>query len=205
MSQPHAIFFVVDEELADLAGAAAVQMSSLWDCDFHIFVERRDPACTLREIGGGRIRYHYDRLARFLPAGLPEFGRWPRIVYLRLFAPQLLTGYRRVLYLDADTLAFEGDPAIWDVPLPSGLGAVDDLGLVATGPEGCDRAAWLRGIGVTSGRYANSGVLLIDPALWVGTDFAAALSRFFAAFPGASYPDQDFLAHHFAHISQVRR
>lgn len=193
----HAMYFVVDERLADMASAAASQMSRHWDCDFHIFVERRCKDAQISEVGGDRIVYHYDRLSGFLPEGLPEFGRWPRIVYLRVFAPQLLNQYRRLLYLDADILAFGADAALWDVDLPDGLGAVADLPVLERGPHGKDRAQWLADIGVQSGRYLNSGVLLIDPKIWNQIDFATLLPEYFAAHPMAEFPDQDFLAHTF--------
>lgn len=193
----HAIYMIADEELADLAGASALQMTLHWDCDFHIFIERRDPAASIREVGDGRITYHYDELSGFLPDDLPEFDRWPRIVYLRLFAPLVLSNYKRLLYLDADILALGSDPAIWDIPLPHGLGAVADLAMLNEGPGGMDRDDWLAGIGVSSGRYANSGVLLIDPVIWNRIDFAALLPPYFANHPAVMFQDQDFLAHVF--------
>lgn len=193
----HAIYFVVDEVLADQASAAALQMSLHWDCDFHIFIERRNPTARINEIRSDRITYHYERLGGFLPNDLPEVERWPRIVYLRLFAPQLLSGYRRLLYLDADILAVGSDPALWKTPLPHGLGAVADLAMLERGPYGADRAKWLESVGVRSGRYANSGVLLIDPAIWNNIGFAAMLPQYFAAHPTSRYPDQDFLSHVF--------
>ncbi|MCT8330075.1 glycosyltransferase family 8 protein [Albidovulum sediminis] len=193
----HAIFFIADERLADLAGAAALQMTLHWDCDFHIFIERQEPTAQIREVGSGRITYHYEELGGFLPDGLPESSRWPRIVYLRLFAPRLLSSYRRLLYLDADILSFDADAALWEVPLPHGLGAVADLAALERGHDKKERKAWLAGIGVRSGRYANSGVLLIDPAVWNRIDFAGMLPEYFAAYPATTFPDQDFLAHVF--------
>ena len=193
----NAIYFVVDEDLADLASAAALQISTHWDCDVHVFIERRDTKVPITEVGGGRIVYHFERLSGYLPEGLPETEQWPRIVYLRMFAPRALTGYRRLLYLDADILAFGTDTRLWDVPLPTGLGAVTDIFFLEHGPHNCDRDEWLASIGVHSGRYFNSGVLLIDPQIWNRIDFEGLLQAFFAQFPDAMHPDQDFLAHIF--------
>ncbi|OWY08473.1 hypothetical protein B6V73_20085 [Thioclava sp. JM3] len=193
----NAIYFVVDEQLAELASSAALQMSLHWDCDFHIFIERRDQSVPINEIGAGRITYHYECLGDALPHDLPEFERWPRIVYLRLFAPRFLPSYHRLLYLDADILSFGADPALWEVSLPDGLGAVADLAVLERGPGNMERSAWLAGIGVSSGCYLNSGVLLIDPKIWNQIDFAEILPGYFAAHPESKFPDQDFLAYFF--------
>lgn len=193
----YAIYFIVNEEMADMASATALQMSLHWDCDFHIFIERRDPSAPIREVGEGRITYHYEELGALLPDDLPEIGRWPRIIHLRFFAPRVLSGYHRVLYLDADILAFGADTSLWQVPLPHGLGAVDDLPMLFQGRHQMARGDWLAQIGVYSGKYANSGVLLIDPEIFNKTDFAVLLPKYFADFPKASLPDQDFLAHTF--------
>lgn len=197
----HAIYLVTDDRLADVAGLQARRLAVQWGCDVHVFVERRDPSATVREFGTGEgVVYHYDQLAAELPPGLPEDKKWPRIVYMRLFAPKFLPGYDRLLYLDADILSLRAEPAVWTVDLPSGLGAVSDIATLSKAPQdlkGVSRAAWLASIGVSSGRYLNSGMLLIDPEKWAQIDFAAELPRYFAAFPEAARYDQDFLAHLF--------
>lgn len=193
----HAIYYIADENMADLAGAAALQTLLHWDCDVHIFVERRNPSAEIRMFENERITYHHDTLSGLLPADLPEWESWPRIVLARFLAPLLLPGYQRLLYLDADVLAFGADPALWQVPLPSGLGAVADLTMLRRRISGDDRANWIDEIGVRSGRYANSGVLLIDPEIWNRIDFASQLPAYFRKYPMATFPDQDFLAHVF--------
>ncbi|MFI0395776.1 glycosyltransferase [Paracoccus jiaweipingae] len=196
----NAFFFVVDERLADIATAQALRIASLWQTQVHIFVERRDPSARIRQAQDAPlIHYHYDRLLPFLPAGLPGSTAWPNIVYLRIFAPFVLSGYRRLIYLDADIHAQRALPAIWDVPLPSGLGAVCDCGVLDCPPPDVrgERADWLADISVRSGRYFNSGVLVIDPQIWTGIDFAARMPAYFATHPTVTRYDQDFLNHVF--------
>ncbi|CAM3256088.1 glycosyltransferase [Paracoccus nototheniae] len=197
----HAIFMVTDERLSDIAAVQAKRIAQQWDCDVHVFVERRDPGIALREVRqDDRITYHYEELGHLLPEGLPEDRKWPKIVYLRLFAPSVLPHYDRLLYLDVDILSLRAEPAIWDVDLPAGLGAVSDIATLERAPydiKALTRDEWLATIGVTSGRYLNSGVLLIDTARWAQYDFAQVLLEYFRRFPDAVRFDQDFLAHLF--------
>ena len=73
----NAFFVVVDENLADIAGAQAPHLASLWpDCDSHIFVERQNLGRAIREVRAPRLLYHYQELSGFLPAALPDSARW---------------------------------------------------------------------------------------------------------------------------------
>ncbi|WP_169310889.1 glycosyltransferase family 8 protein [Cereibacter changlensis] len=197
----NAIYLVVDENLSDIAGLQAERVARQWECDVHIFVERRDLSAEVRQFqADGRIFYHFEELGRFLPAGLPEDNKWPKIVYLRIFAPQVLSGYKRLLYIDADVLSMWANPVIWELSLPSGLGAVCDLATLKRPPadeKRLTREEWLSDIGVKSGRYFNSGVLLIDPQKWLTIDFTKKLAEYFRLHPNAVRFDQDFLAHVF--------
>ncbi|WP_164876110.1 glycosyltransferase family 8 protein [Falsirhodobacter deserti] len=137
-----------------------------------------------------------DRLMPMLPAGLPGDAKWPNIVYLRLLAPQFLSGYTRLIYLDADVLCMKADPKVWGLALPSGLAMVSDYATLDRAPhdlKGMPRRAWLDSIGVKSERYANSGMLLIDPAVFAAHNFARLLPDYFARHPAAVRYDQDFL------------
>lgn len=194
-----AFYMVVDEGLSDIASAHALHLVSLWECDVHIFIERRGEG-SVREVDHPMIKYHHDRLMPMLPAGLPGDEKWPNIVYLRLFAPQLLTDYRRLIYLDADVLCLKIDKVVWSIPLPFGIGMVSDYATLDKAPydlKCITRREWLNSIGVSSDLYANSGMLIIDPATFSKHDFQAELKRYFAAFPSAARYDQDFLNHKF--------
>lgn len=194
----HAFYFVIDEGLADITSAHAYHMAKSWGCDVHIFIEKRDRNASIREVSfGGKIHYHYDKLMQFLPKNLPSSHKWPLIVYLRLFAPQFLTKYVRLLYLDADVLSLQVEQQVWTLPLPYGIGAVTDFGSLETPPPPFDqytRSDWLKHIGVSTPRYLNSGVLLIDVARWLQFDFSQALQKYFEQYPHAGCFDQDFLS-----------
>ncbi|SFM92219.1 Glycosyl transferase family 8 [Thioclava dalianensis] len=192
-----AFYFVTDEACADVASAQAVWLTKLWsNVDIHLFIERRNRESSIREMRSPQIYYHYDKLSAFLPEGLPGSKAWPNVVYLRLFAPRLLKEYSRLCYLDSDVLCLHADPAFWEVPLQSGLGMVSDYDVHQNPPPDMShmtRDAWLDAIGVSSGRYGNSGVLLIDPAVFSNYCVENALPEYFEKHPQANRYDQDFL------------
>lgn len=194
----NAIYLVVDENLSDIAGLQAQRIARQWECDVHIFVERRNAAASVRQFQAtGRIHYHFDELTKFLPRGLPEDIKWPKIVYLRIFAPHILKAYQRLLYIDADILSMRSDKSIWELPLPSGLAAASDTATINRAPadlKNVSRRDWLDDIGVKSERYLNSGVLLIDPGKWLPIAFPQKLTSYFLAHPNATRFDQDFLS-----------
>lgn len=197
----HAVYLVTNERLVEIAGLQAKRIAAQWQCDVHVFVERNEPFRTIREFQHENyVHYHYDQLGALLPSGLPEDDKWPRVVYMRLFAPQLLRNYSRLLYLDADIWCTRSEPRIWQVNLPEGIGAVSDIATLERAPydiKDMTRNEWLRSIGVSSDRYLNSGMLLIDVGNWLQIDFAAELQRYFKNYPDARRYDQDFLSHLF--------
>lgn len=185
----NAFYFVADEGLADIVSAQSFHLAHLWDCDVHIFIERRNKDSFVREVQHNkRIYYHYDELMASLPSGLPVSERWPHIVYLRLFAPNFLTKYNRVLYLDADIHGIRQAKEIWSIEIPHGIGAVSDYALIHNGCRD-----YFDSVGVYSGKYFNSGVLLIDIKKWDTSDIPSKLCSYFNRYPNSPCFDQDFL------------
>ncbi|MDH2326611.1 glycosyltransferase [Cereibacter sp. SYSU M97828] len=192
----NAFYMIVDEAFIDIASAQSLNLVEKWDCDVHIFIERRDGAFLVREVKHPKIIYHYEELTPLLPKGLPGTKSWPNIVYLRLLAPSVLTQYSRIIHLDADIHCMKADQAVWDIPLPHGIGAVSDYATLDGAPlvlKGMTRASWLESIGVDSDRYANAGFLLIDPKMFSRHDYIDLLPQHFTKFPHARHFDQDFL------------
>lgn len=109
--------------------------------------------------------------ASFLSAGTPATKRFPPMSLFRHCLPEMLgERYGRILYLDADTEIAAPIDRIFDVDLAGkALAAVDDAGispldggsLTPFGQETQDRLGFSVGTA-----YANSGVLLMDPAEW---------------------------------------
>lgn len=93
----------------------------------------------------------------------PLLGHLHSAAYGRLFLQNYLEpSYARVLYLDVDTLSGSID-VDFDADLSGKvLGAVQDIGVVATG----NAAQLLHQVPEEGAKYFNSGVLLIDWPLW---------------------------------------
>ncbi len=192
-----AVFFVVNQKFADVAFAQAARIARCFGVDVHIFEESE----TGVDLAGysnlpNRVSYHHNLLSRHLPTGLPSSEKWPAIIYMRLFAPQFLKHYDRVIYLDADIYVKEMPDLIWSIDLPAGLGAVHDCGVVGKYLLGTDieTKQWLSSIGLEGSRYLNSGVLVIDVKKWLEIDFVNELKSHHASFGQKTRMfDQDFL------------
>lgn len=193
----NAFYFVVDQGLSDIASAQALNIVETYGCDVHIFVEQREPCPNVNELSScERIFYHYDVLSKQLPDCLPCSEKWPSIVYLRIFAPQFLREYDRLIYLDADVHCCALDARVWDICLPSGIAAVHDQVVAISAPLSLriSRRDWLDQIGIKADRYFNSGVLIIDTAMWCDIDFYNLLEDYFSKFGvNVRMFDQDFL------------
>ncbi|MDB9487749.1 glycosyltransferase family 8 protein [Dolichospermum circinale CS-537/01] len=94
-----------------------------------------------------------ERLASF-PEGVHTLN-----TYLRLFLPEILPEYDKIIYLDADVLVLDSLQEIWDYPLKNLLGVVPDA------------ISYLRGSALDHFKdlrlpsthiYFNAGLLLIN-------------------------------------------
>lgn len=195
-----AYVLVVDEHFAELATALAARIAKLTQDDVHIFLEGFPEGCRFAEFPSPSIRYHYNRLIRLIPQGLPVSSRFPKILYCRIAAPQLLTDYERVVYLDADVFFLQPHDAIWEVDLPHGLGAVHDAYAIgALAPQrDTPKERWLSDLGIRSSRYFNAGILAIEPKKWNELDLLKRLADYAARYGQVMrLADQDFLNHEF--------
>nr|WP_189434300.1 glycosyltransferase family 8 protein [Pseudovibrio japonicus] len=192
-----------------MAAAQAYILAGFNKFDVHVFVERNNKGIRLEDLvpdqilKSERIFYHLDKLECFLPEGLPESQKWPSIVYLRLFVPDLLKNYSRLVYLDAD-IAIADDPTVlFDIDIPTTIAAVHDYGILGEtivpfpGVE-YTTDEWLGGIGLEGCRYFNSGVLLINTERWSQLEIQRLLSKYFDQFGHrVTMFDQDFLNYTF--------
>ena len=200
----NAIYLVVDGDYRLLACALAIRLKTLSTADVHIFIEgHEDNGDIISRLPAG-VHLHCNILMAGLPDRLPQSEKWPRIIFGRLMVPEILSGYRRLLYLDVDTLPTERLNDLWGLKLPNGFGAVADLDLLAAalGDRG-DATGQQGGQGPyhgDPGNYLNSGVLLLDAGvLGSSRGIADQLTRYFEQYGlGSGMFDQDFLNHRFA-------
>lgn len=110
-----------------------------------------------------------------LVAGLPQHGRWPKVVYARLMLADLLPpDVPRVIYLDCDMLVRWPIEQLYDIDLgDQPLGAVRDS-LAPFISLGRDMAG-NRDLFDGADPYFNSGVLVIELAQWRGMDLRAEI------------------------------
>lgn len=144
--------------------------------------------------------FHLNSLSRFLPQNLPQSAHFPRVVYLRIFAPQVLCDYHRLIYLDADIHSIRNLPYLWKIELPHGVAAVADQDFsYDTNSEEAQKRTQLASRGIDSDRYFNSGVLVIDPLHWDHEKLSRGLTPYFEKY-GAQVRmfDQDYLNHVFS-------
>jgi lipopolysaccharide biosynthesis glycosyltransferase len=113
------------------------------------------------------------------------------MVYARMFLADLLPEIDRVIYLDSDLLINRSIDEIWQIELNGcSIGGVSmgDLDKVAV------ERNFLLEIGLPkTAQYFNSGVLLIDLALWRSKQMTKACLDFLATHPSRCIGDQTVL------------
>ena len=192
------IFFVVDAKFFLLAAIQAVRALAMsgGDVGVHVFVDgqgsgevRFDP--RIEAESAGRLHLHRGALAALTPEALPTPKAWPREIYGRLFAPQILVA-DRLLYLDVDVVIDGPLDELFSLDMRgAALAATYDVAI----EEALDRRVEkIPANGRPAGaRYFNSGMLLIDRKRWLERDVAAEALAFFPKRLGLGYLDQDFL------------
>jgi lipopolysaccharide biosynthesis glycosyltransferase len=146
---------------------------------------------------GASLRYYpVAELPQFeqFVAGLPQGGRWPRIVYARMLLPELLPAeVDRVIYLDCDMLVRAPIEQLYDMDLGGQpLGAVRD----ALAPFIPLRRDMVQNADLFDGAdpYFNSGMLVMDASAWRQIDLRAEIAALATRGAlGKLYFDQDLL------------
>lgn len=115
-----------------------------------------DALRRVTEGAGGEIRIHTIGDERV--AGLPAMRGIRRLVWYRLFLPELLPETDRVLYLDADTLVVDAIDSLWDQDFGG-----KPLAAVPNVIEPAMRRSLLPALGLPpDAAYFNSGVMLMN-------------------------------------------
>lgn len=188
--------FVCDGNLTIPSAAIATLFANFTNSDVHVFVERsKDCDDPVKEAAHDRVFYHYQRLSNDTYNRLPDHPRCTRATWGRIFVPEILRDYERVLYVDIDTIPSSFSSDITDFPLPEGLGMVRDVGFLDPKSASAHLGKLPEEIaGEMSPDYFNAGVMLIDPANWDADMVHRKLSMFLEL--GGQFsnlPDQDFL------------
>ncbi|MCP8883170.1 glycosyltransferase family 8 protein [Devosia sp. XJ19-1] len=138
---------------------------------------RADLARITEEFGAALVFYPLvgEPFFEDFVAGLPQGGRWPKVVYARMLLPGLLPQeVERVIYLDCDMLVRAPIEELYDIDLAGKpLGAVRD----ALAPFIPMRRDMIQNADLFDGAdpYFNSGMLVIDLDLWRQMDLRAEI------------------------------
>lgn len=109
-------------------------------------------------------------------------------MYFRWWIAELFPQFEKALYLDCDTIVFCDLARLYETDLKmTVVGGVTDF---AT-PAVCHRIA--RQLGLPAEQYINTGVLLINTAVWRSERLLDACLVQLERFPVLSCPDQDIL------------
>ncbi len=193
-----AIFFTVSTAyfpLAVIQAVRALEMSRP-EISVHVFVDgagdgdvQFDPRVLAKS--AGRLLLHHGVLANLTPDALPTPKPWPRAIYGRLFAPQVLDA-DRLLYLDVDIIIDGPLDELFSLDMRgAALAAAPDLAIEESMKRNPQQLfANNRAPGA---QYFNAGMLLIDRELWLRRDVTDGAQRFYAENKGMGYFDQDIL------------
>ncbi|BCP51924.1 glycosyl transferase [Kaistia sp. 32K] len=115
-------------------------------------------------------------------AQLPKSVNWSPAMYARLFIPDLLAEHDKAIYIDGDAVVNSDISELWQL----------DLGedLVAGALDGLMTPAFLADIGLRADQYINSGVLVMNLALWRAERIAEQAIALLLDRPGLEFPDQ---------------
>ena len=188
---------VCDHKLSAPAGAVAKRLAQLWKVDVHIFVERggAEIGATVTKVKDDRITYHYETLFETTLDLLTDHSRFTRAAWGRLFIPDFLPQYDRVLYLDVDIIPGPLHTDLSSIDLPYGLGLVRDYRYLNQKPvtiQGSTPAFSTNH--VECHNYFNSGVILFDPSKWDSNWVITKLMQHIDnGMLASQYPDQDFI------------
>ena len=195
-----AVALVCDERLATQAGAVAFKINSDWNFDVHIFVETNSTDIKhFYRVEREGITYHINRLLNDFRDILPKMDKYPIAVWGRIFLPEVLSDYARILYVDVDILPGPKPIDLDKIDLPYGIGMVSNYWTRYNERIGHRRTIeHMSQLGLKAEDYFNSGVILMDPSKIIADEVGDGLARFVSDFGDKiKSPDQDFLAFHY--------
>ena len=176
--------------------------------------ELPDIVFRLRDTNTDRFRVNFIDVSNRFDNLLMQ-GRFTRATHIRFILHEILIDLKRVIYIDADTIAVGDISKLYDTDIKGhALGAVRDVGTTLICASFGPRMDLKRGMTRTNGidifkyirdtvrlkegsehLYFNAGILLMDLDIWRKDDIAGAAMNFLSRNTNCVYLDQDALNH----------
>jgi lipopolysaccharide biosynthesis glycosyltransferase len=183
------VYFIADRNFLPLALANAGVLARQIPRNFDVVIFYEDSAPIPFQVPPG-VEIISQALMQAVPDAAKGNALFKKILWAHLYAPFVLRDrYRRGLCCDADTGFFGPISRVFELDLGGALFAAtaDPLCYLPGHYPGQVAAS-----GVTNGRYANAGVLLIDIDAWCRNDITALLTAYCGRYD-PMFVDQDFI------------
>lgn len=144
-----------------VAICSIIENASL-ECEYYIYVFHSSLSDNDISVFAGmstaNVSVHCMDVSEYiLPEIMYESKMYPRPIYFRLFIPELLPQYEKVIYLDSDVVVVSDIVKLWETDLNGMV-----IGAVRDSPHNKEQKAIIESFGIDDRNYFNSGVLLIN-------------------------------------------
>lgn len=156
--------------------------------DSHEYRENQGKYHQLEDMFGVEICYHHIEVPEFVLTH-PGTKQWTPAAYLRLFAPDLLSGLDWVLYLDGDIVVTCDMAEIWNQEW-----WMENFAVGACIDNNIYHRDYYQKLGLNLNTYVNSGVLLLNlKMIREKYTLAEASKKLLSEHPEFPFPDQDIV------------
>ena len=147
--------------------------------------------CGVESMSRADVLISFQNISALIESYMPRLysrAHFSREMYFRWWIAEAFPQFDKALYLDCDTIVFCDLATLYETELKmNAVGGVTDF---AT-PAVCQRIT--RQLGLPAEQYINTGVLLINSAVWRSEHFLDSCLIQLERFPVLSCPDHDIL------------
>lgn len=186
------IAFNIDSKYVRFCGVlitSILQNNTDTICFFHVFgsgLSSNDKEQLTSLLNGSPNLIKFYDIDDSILKGFPVSTSWPKVIYYRLFIPELVQTTEKILYMDSDIICNGSLLPLFNTDLGDCIiGASEDT------LSHCNALINTLGYDINY-YYFNSGVMLINPIKWKEYNITERCINYIASHH-VSYPDQDAL------------